>query len=218
VATDLAIGTMDESSRIREIASSTDVVLGFENASMIGRHLLDFVHPDDADDVQRALCATVDDGTDTTVMVRARHADGEWINVLWLTFRGPGPDAESLAFALAEPTAAARTRPQIDRAAALEQHLRRISSELTAAGLLAANPAAIPEEESRVLADLSARQREIVTRLMRGERVPGIAAAMHLSPATVRNHLTRVFERFGVHSQAEMIAVLRSPHGDAPVP
>jgi DNA-binding NarL/FixJ family response regulator len=64
------------------------------------------------------------------------------------------------------------------------------------------------DERVRRLAQLSGRQREIVTRLLAGERVPQIAREMYLSPSTVRNHLSAVFRRFGVHSQVELIALL----------
>ncbi len=55
---------------------------------------------------------------------------------------------------------------------------------------------------------LSTRQWEILTRLVRGERVEDIAAALFLSTSTVRNHLTAVYRKFGVHSQAELLALL----------
>jgi DNA-binding NarL/FixJ family response regulator len=58
---------------------------------------------------------------------------------------------------------------------------------------------------------LSTRQWEILTRLVRGERVQDIADALYLSPATVRNHLTAVYRKFGVHSQAELLARLLNP-------
>ena len=62
----------------------------------------------------------------------------------------------------------------------------------------------------KTMPELSSRQWEIVTRLQRGERVPGIAKAMYLSQSTVRNHLTVVFRKFGVHSQEQLLARLRA--------
>lgn len=91
----------------------------------------------------------------------------------------------------------------------LEEHLLRIAAEVRSAGLLPP-----PEEPSSFdpadrLSGMSRRQSEIVHRLLLGERVPQIARAMRLSPSTVRNHLSTVFRKFGVHSQIELIAVLR---------
>jgi DNA-binding NarL/FixJ family response regulator len=55
---------------------------------------------------------------------------------------------------------------------------------------------------------LSTRQWEILTRLIRGERVQEIASDLYLSPSTVRNHLTAIYRKFGVHSQSELLADL----------
>ena len=60
--------------------------------------------------------------------------------------------------------------------------------------------------------NFSTRQWEILTRLVRGERVEEIAADLYLSPSTVRNHLAAIYKKFGVHSQTELLArLLRAP-------
>ena len=56
---------------------------------------------------------------------------------------------------------------------------------------------------------LTSRQWEIVGRLLSGDRVPAIAEALFLSQSTVRNHLHAVFEKAGVRSQGELIALIR---------
>jgi len=53
---------------------------------------------------------------------------------------------------------------------------------------------------------LTAHQREVVERLLLGESIATMAAGMHLSPSTVRNHLSAAYAKAGVHSQAELIA------------
>lgn len=60
---------------------------------------------------------------------------------------------------------------------------------------------------------LSERQWEILTRLAHGERVEDVAAALYLSPSTVRNHLTAIYKKFGVHSQAGVLAKLLESFG-----
>ncbi len=101
--------------------------------------------------------------------------------------------------------------PDLDRVGELERRLRRIADEIEAAGLFQ-HAARLPDPD-RVpgLEALSSRQWEIVTRLLRGERVPRIARAMYLSPSTVRNHLSTIFRKLGVHSQAELIDRLYPP-------
>jgi DNA-binding CsgD family transcriptional regulator len=55
-------------------------------------------------------------------------------------------------------------------------------------------------------ADLSPRQQEILALLVRGDTVREIAAAMYLSTSTVRNHLSVIYKKFGVHTQAGLLA------------
>ena len=93
------------------------------------------------------------------------------------------------------------------RAAELERHLQRIGEEVHAARVVHSVEA--PVVGGR-LDTLTHRQWDIVTRLLRGERVPGIAASLHLSQNTIRNHLTAIFQKYGVHSQSELIEHLRS--------
>jgi DNA-binding NarL/FixJ family response regulator len=48
----------------------------------------------------------------------------------------------------------------------------------------------------------------VLTRLLHGERVPAIAADLFVSQSTVRNNLSALFGKFGVHSQAELLQLL----------
>jgi DNA-binding NarL/FixJ family response regulator len=63
-----------------------------------------------------------------------------------------------------------------------------------------------------VMSELSGRQLEIATRLIRGERVATIAAELFVTHSTVRNHLSAIFQKFGVHSQSEFLALWRGAH------
>ena len=61
-----------------------------------------------------------------------------------------------------------------------------------------------------ILDQLPARHREIVAALLRGERTATMADSLFLSTSTVRSHLSSIFKVFGVHSQTELLALLRS--------
>jgi DNA-binding CsgD family transcriptional regulator len=58
--------------------------------------------------------------------------------------------------------------------------------------------------------ELTDRQREILARLARGDRVATISRGMHLATSTVRNYLTALYRKIGVHSQAELIEHLHA--------
>jgi DNA-binding CsgD family transcriptional regulator len=84
-----------------------------------------------------------------------------------------------------------------DRVNELESRLRRIGLEVRAAGVLD-NLALLPTPgEFPELGQLTTRQREILSRLRRGDRVAIIAAELYVSPSTVRNHLAAIFRKFG---------------------
>ena len=56
---------------------------------------------------------------------------------------------------------------------------------------------------------LSERERQIVAHLAAGLRVAGVAHELGLAEHTVRNHLKHVFSKLDVHSQSELIELVR---------
>lgn len=96
----------------------------------------------------------------------------------------------------------------LDRVLELEEVLRRISLEVQAAGIKRRSRDGL-STETPGLERLSRREVEIVSRMLAGERVPTIARELRLSASTVRNHLSRAYQKFGVHSQVELIEALR---------
>jgi DNA-binding NarL/FixJ family response regulator len=53
---------------------------------------------------------------------------------------------------------------------------------------------------------LSERQSQVLGRLISGERVSTIARSLFVSESTVRNHLSAIYRKAGVHSQSELLA------------
>jgi len=68
---------------------------------------------------------------------------------------------------------------------------------------------------SGVLADepqlgkLTSREWAVLTRLLDGQRVSAIAADLYVSQSTVRNHLSSIYAKLGVHSQVDLIRLIR---------
>ena len=58
--------------------------------------------------------------------------------------------------------------------------------------------------------ELTRREFEVMTMLLDGNRVPAIAAALFISPSTVRNHLASLFRKLGVRSQQGLLDALRA--------
>ena len=204
----LVIGHANSSLRITCISSDAREVLGWDPEQIVGKPLLG-VHPEDRPD----LLSTVRDMHPEDIVarhIRVRHRDGHYVRVQCLVVVIAESGDESLVFALVPdwdvPPPSGATP---DRLTEMELRLRRIADELRAAGVLDDMHPMPTAEQFPQLLDLTSRQWQILSRLLRGQRVPTIARDLYLSPGTVRNHLAAIFERFDVHSQAELIALLR---------
>jgi DNA-binding CsgD family transcriptional regulator len=73
-------------------------------------------------------------------------------------------------------------------------------------------PAEGAGEGDAQLASLSARERDILERMAKGCTNLEIGRQLFISEKTVRNHVTRIFEKLAVHSRAQAI-VLALNHG-----
>jgi DNA-binding NarL/FixJ family response regulator len=96
----------------------------------------------------------------------------------------------------------------IDRVAQLEQRLWRIASEVQASGIFDSLGTFPDPERFPQLSSLNTRQWEVLSRLLRGERVTAIAQALFVSPSTIRNNLSEIFQIFEVHSQSDLLKLL----------
>jgi DNA-binding NarL/FixJ family response regulator len=63
-----------------------------------------------------------------------------------------------------------------------------------------------PRSEAQRLADyLTPREREVLTRLVRGENTATLARTMKITRSTARSHVQSVLTKLGVHSQREAV-------------
>jgi DNA-binding CsgD family transcriptional regulator/PAS domain-containing protein len=208
------VGVIDRRWRVHSVSAEIEDLTGEPASAWSGRSLLAIVHPDD-----RSRLTGPSGGPPVEPAsrcgVRLRHAGGGWTGACWL-FAPLAASSASVAFSIVVPNLHDARADAGNRVDALERHLRRIGAEVRAAGVLDGLTATPVEALHPTLNELSTRQWQIVNLLLRGERVPAIARALYLSQSTVRNHLTTIFRRFGVHSQSELLQVLtRPPHEPA---
>lgn len=199
---EMTVGTVDPEWRILAVSSESERLLGVPADAMVGTRLLARVPPADADHLVSA-----------GALVEVAHSVA--LKISWAVDH----EMRGLTCFLAKPEGM-RDRifmlvPEVPlppsqehRTVELERHLVKIAAEIEASGVLdrffaLAYPAHLPE-----LQHLSVRQWEILSRLLQGQRVPTIADELFVSQSTVRNQLSAIFRRFGVHSQAELLAVL----------
>lgn len=92
--------------------------------------------------------------------------------------------------------------------------LRRVhAGEVVRPGRVARRPARRPRTQAqRAALFLTPREREVLTRLTRGESTAALAKAMGVTRATARSHVQSVLTKLGVHSQREAV-VEAARHG-----
>ena len=204
-----ALVVTDHDWRVEHSSSDVLEILGYHEMTFVGVPLLGLVQPTDAPDFLLAVTQAAASHQTTIARARLRTAAGEWTETVCFVTPLCAHDPPRLGVMMATRASAAAFNASAD-SAKLEQHLWKIGLEVRAAGFLPEVSRELAGELPREFAELSSRQWEIVTRLLRGERAPDIAKAMFLSPTTVRNHLTAVFRKFGVHSQTQLLVKLRN--------
>jgi PAS domain S-box-containing protein len=185
-----------------EYMSADAHLLGAQGSELRGFPLLGLVHPAAADEFLGAIARTATDQVAVTIRTRLRVGSEGWADRYCLIVRMCEHQPPRLGVVIsAAPTEA---EPPLS-ASGLDENVRQCALEANAAQTLDALPAlaGLPHGS-----ELSARQSEVVARLVAGERPSEIARSMFLSPSTVRNHLVAIYRKFGVHSQAELLAAL----------
>jgi DNA-binding CsgD family transcriptional regulator len=183
---------------IEMVSSDIETILGLSPESYKNCPLLGLLQPWDVQKLMSAVGRVTSDGGGATLRVHLRNDEGRWQDILLLVVAMCRHSPPRLGMAVTSPGASTGIISDLD-----QEFATRGYDAVSGADQFRSCP--VPE-------GFSTRQSEILTRLLRGERVQDIANALYLSPSTVRNHLTVIYRKFGVHSQAELLAkLLRSP-------
>jgi DNA-binding CsgD family transcriptional regulator len=213
--TGVTVGVFGSSWQIEQISDNARQLFGRSPSELIGTSMLDHLHPDGAAGFLAAVGQSLATRGAVAVDVPILQLPDppRETSIMITPLAGTALAGSALQFGfVAAPAPPAHVNP-VDlhqRVALLERRFRRIAQEVEAAGFLEGAKPSPEVGDQPGLSDLSARQWEILARLVRGERVPGIAEAMFVNQSTVRSHLSAIYRRLGVHSQAELLARLRS--------
>ncbi|MEE8467547.1 MAG: LuxR C-terminal-related transcriptional regulator [Planctomycetota bacterium] len=122
-----------------------------------------------------------------TISVRQSGGDRRWVQLFVIPVHDPEGGGPWLVHYACD----------VDRLCRLEQYLRKVAlRSATADGALWATTT-----------DLTEREREVLKLLALDVDPHGIAKLMHVSYATVRNHIQHLLPKLGVHSIQEAVAV-----------
>ncbi|MGE2815727.1 response regulator [Mycobacterium heidelbergense] len=78
--------------------------------------------------------------------------------------------------------------------------------DVVAPGLVGGLAAEIRQRAAPSAPVLSAREREVLNRIARGQSIPAIAAELYVAPSTVKTHVQRLYEKLGVGDRAAAVA------------
>lgn len=182
-----------------EYVSADATLLGGPGRGLIGMPLLGFVHPSVAQDFLAATSRVVSSRLVMSFTTRLQSGPGEWV------------DRHCLLAAMCEHrrprlgVVVAATMPNGNDHGRLDGDVRDAQLDVRGARALAVVPMLLERADAP---ELSARQIEVLAGAVEGRSVADIAASVHLSASTVRNHLTAIYRKFGVHSRAELLARL----------
>ncbi len=210
----------DSAGRIVFINTTLLGWLGYQREDLLGRGLEVIVPPDLREHARQEREAT-DEGDLRCRLTVLQRRDSTTFPVIALPNRLAYPDdgpvgTYAIVIDLSSIHTAKRSGPP--GVPDLRQQLERIAMEVEMIGLVAGSGAGTaPNLQHELLQGLSRREREVLGRLVSGDRVAAIASHLHISPHTVRNHLKSIYRKVGVRSQVALIRLVRSL-SEAPAP
>jgi PAS domain S-box-containing protein len=185
-----------------EYMSSDAELLGTQGSELRGFPLLGLVHPSGAQEFLAAAARTAADHLAITVLTRMRAGKGGWEDRYCLLVPICEHQPPRLGVIISAGPSEESSGPS---GMHLDEHARHAALEVQAMKTLDTLPALTRLPQG---SELSARQTEILARLVAGQRPAEVARSMFLSPSTVRNHLAAIYRKFDVHSEAELLATL----------
>jgi DNA-binding CsgD family transcriptional regulator/PAS domain-containing protein len=196
----IALVVTDHDWRITHASTDVERILGTGCGVEKGSPLLGLLHPDDFFRFMHAVDDVAAHGRGPMLPMRLRAGDDRWQEVWGLVVAMCDHDPPRLGLAIA-------TLPEYVREPFADLY-RPLSllGDREFGGNRCGPTCGL--EAHIAPGTFSTRQKDILMRLARGQRVREIAQSLFLSPSTVRNHMTAIYKKVGVHSQTELLVKL----------
>ena len=176
-------------------------MLGYSRESILGLHPLDLGGPQNVEIVREQLEARRS-GIGAPYQMEGFARRGSWLSLLIMpTSMHDSAGSYLGGFSVIEPIGPRKTL-----------HDQELDLARAARGIAAQGETIYSSRrrENLDLSALSAREVEIVSRLLGGNGPSAIAGECSISVHTVRSHLKSIYRKLGVHSQLELAARFRS--------
>lgn len=200
----------DASWRVTSSCPAMQAELRRSPADLAGARVSDLVHPDDLPVLVAALAEVTSlHRPHAPLALRLQRGDGTWAETSTAVTPVAGADGQGLAFLVFAEGSAVQSEVG-HRLAELERSVNRLVEEFERNRPAPRNPVIAALEQLPGAGMLSGREREVLELVAEGYRVSTIARELFVSPSTIRNHLSAIFRKLGVGSQAELLERLRS--------
>jgi PAS domain S-box-containing protein len=207
------IGTTNETLQVDRVSSEVEELLGYPPEHVLGKSVLTLVAREDVPKWLAGIAQATIARAGITMEVRVRAANGPALScdavILAMT---PLPCCGFVLMRRA--TGADSTEADAN----IGEQLSRLRRGVRAVPLSPDTVSPGRQHSIPRLTTLSARELEIVGRLIAGDRVPAIANRLFVSQSTVRNHLAHVYHKLRVGSQQELIDLFRNHDTDVDAP
>jgi len=184
--------------------------LGYEPDELAGLSMERLI-PEELDERVHEQFRAVEAGDIRARITVAQRKDFTTFPILLIPHRYPGPDGPFFNVVIELSTVQTAKPVGANQSETVRSSLERIALELQTIGLTTEmNAPLMASLDHPDLASLTHREREVLVHLVAGQRVPAIAADLHISQHTVRNHLKSIYRQLGVGNQSELIERVRS--------
>jgi PAS domain S-box-containing protein len=184
--------------------------LGYEPGELMGLPLEKLI-PEELDERVTEQLRAVEAGDIRARITVAQRKDFTTFPILLIPNRYPGPDGPFFNVVIELSTVQTAKPVGASQSETVRSSLERIALELQTIGLTSVMATqTVVAIDHPDLVSLTDREREVLIHLVAGQRVPAIAADLHISQHTVRNHLKSIYRQLGVSNQSELIERIRS--------
>jgi PAS domain S-box-containing protein len=184
--------------------------LGYEADELVGLSLEKMI-PEELDERVHEQLRAIEAGDIRARITVAQRKDFTTFPILLIPHRYSGPDGPFFNVIIELSTVQTAKPVGNTQSETVRSSLERIALELQTIGLSSGMtaPPMVPIDHPDIVS-LTDREREVLVHLAAGQRVPAIAAELHISQHTVRNHLKSIYRQLGVGNQSELIERVRS--------
>ena len=205
---------IDKEQRIIYWNQAAQEILDYEYSEVIGRPCFEILagRDDQCQPICRNHCriAVTAFAGETVknydMCVRVKSSHRRWINLSTFTFPTNNDKANAVLVHLF------RDATQKKQAEQFISQMLEAAKALRDEDFSQANPTTSAGEQ---LTDLTHREREVLSLLAQGLSTSNIAQSLSISPATARNHIRNIRQKFQVHSKLEAV-VYAFKHGLVP--